>query len=65
MPPWIKVKNMILCIYNVLATNIALAFVKQRDGSKAREMGDKIQRVVRSSILEEASKLLGEGKNLN
>ena len=56
---------MMLCRYIVLATNIALVFVKQRDGSKAREMGDKIQRVARSSILEEASKLLGEGKNLN
>ena len=38
---------------------------KQRGGSKAREKGDKIQQVARSSMVEEASKLLRKGKNLD
>ena len=54
-----------LCICTVIATNIALAFAKQRDGSKSREIGDKIQRVARSRMFDEASKLLREGKNLD
>ena len=52
-----------LCIYSVLATNIA--FGKRLHESKAREIGDNIQQVARSSMLEEASKSLREGKNLN
>ena len=54
-----------LCMYTVSATRKVLVFAKQRGGSKAREIGDKIQRVARSSMLEEASKLLREGKNLD
>ena len=51
-----------LCIYTVsAATRKVLVFAKQRGGSKARE----IQRVARSSMLEEASKLLRDGKNLD
>ena len=51
-----------LCIYSVLATNIVLE--KWRRESKAREIGDKIMQVARSSMLEEASKSLREGKDL-
>ena len=54
-----------LYIYTVSANKKVLVFAKQRGGSKAREIGDKIQRVARSSMLEEASKLLREGKNLD
>ena len=54
-----------LCIYTVSATKKVLAFAKQRGGSKAREKGDKIQQVARSSMVEEASKLLRKGKNLD
>ena len=51
-----------LCLYTVLATNTVLVFAKPRGGSKTKEMGDEIQRA--ASILEEASKLLLEGKKL-
>ena len=36
-------KNVRLCMYSVLATNIVLVFAKRQGGSKVREMGDKIQ----------------------
>lgn len=51
-----------LCLYSVLATNMVLVFAKPLGGSKTKEMGDEIQRA--ASILEEASKLLLEGKKL-
>ena len=54
-----------LCIYTASATKKVLVFAKQQGRSKAREIGDKIQRVTRSSMLEEASRLLREGKNLD
>ena len=60
---WTQRKNVRLCIYSVLATNIA--FGKRLHESKAREIGDNIQQVARSSMLEEASKSLREEKNLN
>ena len=40
---WTQEKNVRLCICSVLATN--LVFGKQWSGSKAREIGDKIQHV--------------------
>ena len=55
-------KNVRLCLYSVLATNMVLVFAKPLGGSKTKEMGDEIQRA--ASILEEASKLLLEGKKL-
>ena len=50
-------------MYSVLATNIVLVFAKLRDGSKSRQMENKIQRV--ASMLEEGYKLLRERKNLD
>ena len=52
-------------MYIALATNIALVFPKQQDGSKAREMGDTVQQVARSSMLKKLSKSSQEGKNLD
>ena len=60
---WTQGKNVRLCIYSVLATNIV--FGKPRRGGKAREIGHKIQKVARSTILEETSKSLREGKDLD
>ena len=58
---WIQGKNVRLCVYSVSAINIV--FGKWLRASKAREIGDKIQQVARSSMLEEASKSLREEKN--
>ena len=52
-------------MHTVLATKKVSIFAKQQGGSKARKMGDKTQWVPRSSMLEGASKLLREGKNLD
>ena len=53
-----------LCIYTVPATKKVLDFAKQWGESKAREIADNIQWVARSTMLDEASKLLREEKNL-
>ena len=50
LTPWTQGKNVRLWICSNLATNIV--FGKRRGGSKAREIGDKIQQVARFRSLQ-------------